>query len=144
MGAPARRARAAATALGFHAHPLVQTVGYTSLCSMWGALLVVVATAPAGARSTRLFEAGWLRRLGVHGYALYLVHFFVGTLAAGLPFTPSRQPGWFVPAQLALWATAIGASYALARLSWVALERPALALKRRFPLRDEDAMPRSS
>lgn len=141
--APAPGAAAAAT-LGFHAHPLVQTVGYTALCGMWGALLVVVTTAPAGGRWGRLFEPGWLCRLGVHGYALYLVHFFVGTLAAGLPFTPSRQPGWFVPAQLALWATAIGASYAVARLSWVALEGPALALKRHFPLRGEGAMPRPS
>jgi hypothetical protein len=57
----------------------------------------------------------------------------VAALAAGLPFTPSRHPHWFVPAQVALWTTAIGASYGLARLSWLALEAPALALKRHFP-----------
>jgi peptidoglycan/LPS O-acetylase OafA/YrhL len=128
-------------ALGFLAHPLVQTLGYTLLCALWGALLVVVVTAPGGALPARIFEGAWLRRLGVHAYALYLFHFFVGALAAGLPFTPSRHPAWFVPAQLALWATAIGASYGLARLTWVALERPALALKRYFPYGARGAMP---
>jgi len=131
--APGDFAAATAHALGFHAHPLVQTVGYTLLCAIWGSLLVVAATAAPGSRVARACEAPWLRRLGVHGYALYLFHFFVGALAAGLPFTPSRHPQWFVPAQLALWAVSIGASYGLALVSWRLLEQPALSLKRHFP-----------
>lgn len=131
----------AAGALAFHAHPLVQTAGYTLLCLLWGSLLVVVATAPAGGRAARVFESAWLRRLGLHAYALYLFHFFVASLAAGLPFVPSRQPGAFVPAQLALWITAIAASLLVARAAWLAIERPALALKRHFPMGGRGAAP---
>jgi peptidoglycan/LPS O-acetylase OafA/YrhL len=135
--APTAADYAAATehALGFTTHPLVQTVGYTLLCAIYGALLVIVAAAPAGSPWARVFELRWLRSLGTYSYALYLFHFFVGMLAVGLPWTPARNPQWFVPAQLALWATAIAASYGLARLSWALLEAPMLSLKRHFPYR---------
>lgn len=128
---------AAATehALSFTTDPLIQTAGYTLLCAVYGALLVVVLAAPVGAAWARVFEWRWLRSFGTYSYALYLFHFFVGILAAGLPYTPARNPQWFVPAQLALWATVIAVSYGLARLSWVVLEAPMLSLKSRFPYR---------
>ena len=134
-GADAAAVAATEHALRFTTHPLIQTAGYTLLCAAYGALLVVVLAAPARSWWARVFEVAWLRRFGHYSYALYLFHFFVGMLAAGLPFTPSRQPEWFVPAQLAFWATVIAISYALARASWAVLEGPILSLKRHFPYR---------
>jgi peptidoglycan/LPS O-acetylase OafA/YrhL len=118
--------------LSFMTRPAMRTVGYTLLCAIYGALLVQVLA--AGSRSTwaRVFEAGWLRSLGTYSYALYLFHFTVSILMLGF-FTPAAHPGHYVPAQLFFWALAIGASYGLARLSWLVLEGPMLSLKRYVP-----------
>lgn len=132
--APGYAAAATERALAFTTHPLMQTAGYTLLCGVYGALLVWVAAAPAGSWRARVFEARWLRSLGLYSYALYLFHFFVALLMLGV-FTPARHPEHWVSAQLLFWALAIGASYGLARLSWVVLEAPMLRLKRHFPYR---------
>jgi peptidoglycan/LPS O-acetylase OafA/YrhL len=132
-GAPSD-ATAATEALSLTTRPLMQTAGYTLLCVAYGALLVWVATAPAGSRRARCFELGALRQLGKYSYALYLLHFPVATLVLQL-FPRELYLRAFVPAQLLVWALAIGASYALARLSWALLEEPMLRLKRHFPYR---------
>lgn len=121
-------------ALAFTSDPWMQTVGFSLLCAVFGSLLVAVATAPPGALGGRLFELGWLRALGRHSYALYLLHLFVGMLALSL-FAPAHYPGFFLIAVPAYWALSIGASYGVARLSWLLLEGPMLRLKRHFPYR---------
>ena len=121
-------------ALGSSGDPLMQTIGFTLLCAIYGALLVRVLAAPTGAPFARVFEVGWLRSFGQYSYAMYLFHFFVGILAVNV-FTPGNHPGWFIPAQIAFWFLAIGVTWLLARASWFLLEERALRLKRRFPYR---------
>ncbi|RIL06909.1 MAG: hypothetical protein DCC71_05030 [Proteobacteria bacterium] len=125
---------ATAHALAFTTHPLMQTAGYSLLCVVYGALLVVVATAPPGGVAARCFEQRWLRRVGEVSYGMYLFHLFVALLALAL-FAPGRYPDHYVPAQLFFWALVIGITYALARLSWTVFESPLLRLKRHFPYR---------
>jgi peptidoglycan/LPS O-acetylase OafA/YrhL len=120
--------------LSLNNHPLMQTLGFSLLCVVFGALLVVVATAPAGSSWARCFEARWLRSFGKYSYAMYLFHFFVAMLALTV-VAPGAHPRHYVAAQLGFWALAIGATYALARLSWVVLEAPCLRLKRYLPYR---------
>jgi peptidoglycan/LPS O-acetylase OafA/YrhL len=121
-------------ALAFTADPWMLTIGFSLLCVVFGALLVSVVTAPAGSWRRRAFSLGWLRALGKHSYALYLLHLFVGTLVLSF-FAPVSHPGWFPIAVPFYWLLAIGASYAVARASWFAIEGPMLSLKRYFPYR---------
>ena len=114
--------------------PLMQTLGFSLLCAVYGALLVWVLTAPAASWRARCFERKWLRSFGRYSYAMYLFHFFVAILAVNV-FTPGNHPQQYVLAQLCFWLLAIGVSYALARASWLLLEAPALRLKRFFPYR---------
>jgi len=112
--------------------PLMQTIGFSLLCALYGALLVQVLTAPTGSRRARIFETRWLRSFGTYSYAMYLFHFFIGFLAVSL-FTPGDYPRFYVPAQIAFWILAIGVTWLLARASWFLLEAPVLRLKRSFP-----------
>ena len=136
LSAPTVSGYAAVTqqVLSYNEDPLLQTVGFSLLCVVYGGLLVWVATAPAGSWRARVFEMRWLRSFGTYSYAMYLFHFFVALLAVSL-FAPGRYPDQFVPAQLLFWVLSIGATYVLARISWVLLEGPALRLKRHFPYR---------
>ena len=119
-------------ALAFTGNPWMQTIGFTLLCAVYGALLVQVVTAPPGSLRARCFEMGWLRSFGNYSYAMYLFHFFIGILALSV-FTPGSYPRFFIPAQIAFWILAIGVTWLLARASWFLLEAPVLRLKRSFP-----------
>jgi peptidoglycan/LPS O-acetylase OafA/YrhL len=131
---PSRYEADVVRALAFTGDPWMQTVGFSLLCVIFGALLVSVATAPPQSFRRRVFELAWLRSLGKHSYALYLLHVFVGTLVLSF-FAPVAYPGHFLLAVPFYWVLAIGASYAVARLTWVVIESPMLALKRYFPYR---------
>ena len=120
--------------LGLFWDTLMQTIGFSVLCVFWGSLLVVVITSPAGSWLGRAFEAGVLRSLGKYSYACYLLHMPVA-IAIGLWFPRAAFTWNFVLAQCACWAVVIGVVYALARLSWLAIESPFLALKRYVPYR---------
>ncbi len=114
--------------------PLMQTLGYSALCLIWGSLLVLILVAPASARLAKGFEFGALRSLGQYSYGLYLLHLPVAiTLGVAAPAAPFRRH--FAIAQFAFWTLAIGGSYGLARLSWILIEMPFLRLKRHFPYR---------
>ena len=125
---------AVVAALAFTGNPWMQTIGFTLLCALFGSLRVAVVTAPPRALRGRVFAWGWLRALGKHSYALYLLHLFVGTLALSI-LTPALYPGRFLLVVPIYWALAIGASYGVARLTWILLEEPMLRLKRYFPYR---------
>ena len=114
--------------------PLMQTIGFTLLCAVYGALLVRILTAPAGSLRARFFGLGWLRSFGNYSYAMYLFHFFVGIMAVSV-FTPARYPRHFIAAQVGFWVLSIGATWLLARASWFLLEGRVLRLKRYFPYR---------
>jgi peptidoglycan/LPS O-acetylase OafA/YrhL len=116
------------------ADAVMQTLGYSLLCLLFGTLLVAVATAPRGSRLARPFELVALRSLGKYSYALYLFHVPVA-VALALVFPPTAFARHFALAQCAYWAVAIAATYALARLSWLVLESRCLALKNSAPYR---------
>jgi peptidoglycan/LPS O-acetylase OafA/YrhL len=118
--------------LGLASEPLMQIVGYSALCMLWGSLLVAAVTAERGSRLAKTFEFGTLRSLGKYSYGLYLLHLPVA-IVLGQWFPVAALVRHFTIAQLAYSSMAIGASYALARLSWLALESPILAWKRYFP-----------
>ena len=136
LGQPAATGYEAITrqVLALNNDPLMQTIGFTLLCAVCGALLVWVLGAPATSWRARCFEMKWLRSFGRYSYAMYLFHFFVGIMAVNI-FTPGNYPQNFALAQLFFWLLAIGATYALARVSWSLLEGPVLRLKRFFPYR---------
>jgi peptidoglycan/LPS O-acetylase OafA/YrhL len=56
--------------LALNSAPLMQTIGFTLLCVIYGALLVRVLMAPTGAPFARVFEVGWLRSFGTYSYAM--------------------------------------------------------------------------
>jgi len=113
---------------------LMQTVGFSALCLLWGSALVAVITAPADSWLGRACEVGVLRSLGKYSYACYLLH-MPAAIAIGLWFPPAAFAWNFALAQCAHWGLVIGVVYALARLSWLAIESPFLALKRYVPYR---------
>jgi peptidoglycan/LPS O-acetylase OafA/YrhL len=114
--------------------PLMQTIGFTLLCAVYGALLVQILVAPIGSLRARCFEMGWLCSFGNYSYAMYLFHFFIGFLAVNV-FTPGNYPHAFVPAQIGFWALSIGVTWLLASASWFLLEGRVLRAKRYFPYR---------
>lgn len=120
--------------LSLAAEPLMQVVGYSALCVLWGALLVTVVTAAQGSRLARTFELRPLRSLGKYSYGLYLLHLPVA-IALGQWIPAPAFVRHFTIAQFAYTSLTIAATYALARLSWLAIESPALSLKRYFPYR---------
>jgi peptidoglycan/LPS O-acetylase OafA/YrhL len=120
--------------LALNAHPLMQTLGFSLLCVVYGALLVRVATARPGSPWARAFEIRWLRSFGKYSYSMYLFHFFVGLMVVQV-FPPGARPERYLVVQGVFWALAIGTTWGLAWLSWQVLEEPLLRLKRRFPYR---------
>ena len=136
LGQPAATGYPAITrqVLALNNDPLMQTIGFTLLCAVYGALLVWVLGAPATSWRARCFEMKWLRSFGRYSYAMYLFHFFVGIMVVNI-FTPGNYPQNFALAQLCFWLLAIGVTYALARASWLLLEGPVLRWKRFFPYR---------
>jgi peptidoglycan/LPS O-acetylase OafA/YrhL len=121
-----------AVAMAYLHSPFMQTLGFSLLCLIYGALLVWVTTAPVPALRSRFFETRFLRSLGRYSYAMYLFHFFIALLALAV-FTPAAHPTRYVPAQLFYWLLVIGVTWLAARLSWLLLEEPLLRLKRHFP-----------
>jgi peptidoglycan/LPS O-acetylase OafA/YrhL len=114
-------------------NPLMQTVGYSIIAGLSGLLVVAAATPPAPSARTGP-GARFMAFLGKHSYALYVIHmplklvtehFWGGRLAGARAVTPI---GTDVLQVLALAAGSI----ALARFTWVALERPFLSLKDRW------------
>jgi peptidoglycan/LPS O-acetylase OafA/YrhL len=136
LEAPAVHGYVARTAqvLGLNAHPLMQTLGFSLLCVLYGALLVRVATAAPGSAWARVFEVSWLRSFGKYSYSMYLFHFFVGLMVVQV-FPPGARPDQYLMVQVVFWALAIGVTWGLAWLSWQVLEEPLLRIKRRFPYR---------
>ena len=120
--------------LALLAHPLMQTIGYSALAVFYAALLVR-AMPVAGQRSWRAFESRPLIVLGRYSYAIYLVHDPAIALTTQCLYHP-RDTAWPFPIeQLIVYALVLTISLAAARLSWLALEGPALRLGHRFHYR---------
>jgi len=114
-------------------NPRIETVGYTLIAVLF-AVVVAEIVQPAPHRAWRWLDRPALRLVGRYSYAMYLFHlplrFIIeahagGWLAAGAARAPVASD--------VVWVLAIAAiSFALAALSYVAIERPFLALKDRW------------
>ena len=115
--------------------PWVLAVGQTLIAIVCAVAVVGAARSQGGSTAARLMRAGWLRTLGKYSYALYLVtlpmaHAFDALWPAGV----SAVPAAIQPLAAMAWSlAALGASLAVAWLSWRLLEQPILSLKRYVP-----------
>jgi peptidoglycan/LPS O-acetylase OafA/YrhL len=114
----------------------MQTIGYTAIALVAGAVLVLVIRSTGTIR--RIMTARPLGHVGRRSYALYVLHYPLIPLAGFVGITGdtiSAMVGSQV-AGLLLWMTALLAmSLGLAELSWLAIERPCLALKEKVARR---------
>jgi peptidoglycan/LPS O-acetylase OafA/YrhL len=114
---------------------IVQTAGYTLLCGLFGALILIGIASPAGSAPRRLFENRWLGSVGRYAYALYLFHYPVQEAIRLAGLHPNAMPtvfGLTLPGQLVFNVIVTGASLAAAFLSWHLFEKHFLRLKDRL------------
>ncbi len=129
---------------GDWAEPLMQTAGYTSLATVYAALVALAAASPADSRVARIFSLGWLRTLGRYSYALYLFHVPIRRFVRDEYFPVASFPTLFespLPGQLLFYVVATAPAFALAWLSWHLFEKRVLALNRFFPVEPPPGRP---
>jgi peptidoglycan/LPS O-acetylase OafA/YrhL len=114
------------------ADPVVYTVGWSASAVAFACLVYRAGTDWAGARPLCLAP---LCVLGKYSYGIYMLH--VLPMAFVLALAPRDTPAQRAGAV----AMACVVTAALAALSWVALERPFLRLKRYFPAASPHRMP---
>jgi peptidoglycan/LPS O-acetylase OafA/YrhL len=115
-------------------NPWTNTVGFSLVALLWGAMIVMTLPGRPEARVRRVFEAGFMRTLGKYSYALYVVHGPAGPLIARL-FDIESVPlmlGSVLPSALLYATLTAGLSLLVAWLSWHLLERRCLALQHWF------------
>ena len=108
-------------------NPLVQTLGYTLLAVLFGAVVggVALGRAPRGAA---LLSHPALRLVGKYSYAIYIVHLPLKSVV--LHLTTPRFGAVETAAADVLFVSAVAiASFAIAAVTYVAIERPLLARK---------------
>jgi len=122
---------------GSRTDPYIQVFGYAAL-SFLGATLIAIALpgGPAG-RWRALLSAPWLQSLGKYSYAIYVFQYPVihGLDLTIRPTLDAWSGGAVLPVAITIFVLATALSYLAARISWVLVEGPALALKRHFPSR---------
>jgi len=122
-----------------HAHglsrfnPEIQTVGYTLLAIVFGAIVGEVSV-DEPARVWRWLEWPGLRTIGRYSYAMYVIH--VPLHVAILHYAGTWLHARAAVAPIAtdvLWTLAVGAiSFVLALVSFAVIEGPALRLRQRW------------
>lgn len=140
VGAVAAAAVAAAVLLDrspLWSGPVMQTLGYTGLAFMFGALLVMAVASPAGHAIRWALTSRPLRTFGKYSYALYLIHLPARRVVRDNFFGPDDFPsllGSSLPAQMLFYGLGAGLALAVAYVSWHLYEKPLLSLKRYFPM----------
>jgi peptidoglycan/LPS O-acetylase OafA/YrhL len=119
---------------GLHpSRPATLIAGLSAFAALYAAWLVRIATSQ---RPSRWLESAPLRFLGRHSYAIYLCHQVyvraLDELGYDRAFLSARLGSPHAGA-LVFLAAITAASVISALLAWQLLEKPALALKRRFP-----------
>jgi len=111
------------------------TIGFSSLCIGFGSLLTRVVLAEPGSRLCRMLSRPVLVTLGTYSYAMYLVHVPLLRVVSKLAVPPEWPPSQEWPLLWVLGYTAVLSLLTLgaALVSWQLIEKPFLALKRRFP-----------
>jgi peptidoglycan/LPS O-acetylase OafA/YrhL len=115
---------------------VVQTIGYSLIALMFGALMVRVVLGGSDRRLARAFQRPTLRFLGRYSYGIYVFQGPVMLLMeARLPFVRGLPTvmGSHVPVALGVFLLASVGSIAAAVLSWHWYESRFLRLKERFP-----------
>lgn len=119
-----------------HDDPLVQTVGFTLLGLLFGALLVLSLAALPGSGRARLFQSSFMRSFGKYSYALYLFHLPLRALIRDTVYGKHQFLTLFgsqIPGQLVFYVAATALAFACALVSWHLLEKRFLRLKDSFP-----------
>lgn len=105
----------------------VSVLGFSGFAMVYAALLIATLQVRA---LGRMLRARWLRSVGRVSYGMYVIHFIL--LYWYLVAVPVRPR---VGAPGLIGAVVLGSliTYGVALGTWVAIERPFLALKKRFP-----------
>jgi peptidoglycan/LPS O-acetylase OafA/YrhL len=115
------------------------TVGHTLVSLFFGAILVLSLTASSSSAFGRIMASPVLRFFGAYSYALYVFHqplrYFRPVFS--LDFVPTVF-GSQLPAYLLWLVISIGATVAVALLSWHVLEKQFLKMKKFFPYHSAD------
>jgi peptidoglycan/LPS O-acetylase OafA/YrhL len=101
----------------------------------WAAALLLLLAHPMG-RFCRWCRQGWLMRMGVISYGIYLIHNPLRSLAPQLGLPAEELLAGGLAGRLAYMSLMSLLAYGLAELSWAMLERPFLRLKDRIGLPD--------
>jgi peptidoglycan/LPS O-acetylase OafA/YrhL len=115
---------------------VVETIGYTLIAFLFGAILIIAVTSSAQSIPGKVFASSALVFFGRYSYALYVFHppilFFLKDHVFSVGTLP-RLMGSQLPGQILFIAVATGVSVGVALLSWHFYEQPFLKLKNLFP-----------
>jgi peptidoglycan/LPS O-acetylase OafA/YrhL len=117
--------------------PVIDTVGYSALASLFGGLVALAVASPAG-RVERTFSSSALRLAGRYAYGLYVFQQPVAVLLSPPRISIERLPlmaGSHLPALIVIMSVGFGLTGALAAASYHLFESKFLAMKRFFPYR---------
>lgn len=121
--------------------PLVAGVGFSLVALLAGCLVVFAIALPREHLLVRCLSSRFLRQIGRVSYGMYFFHFALLKILF-LPITPVERLAPILGSEGAVIVLRFGIvvviSYALARLSWLVLERPFLELKRHFGSADRN------
>jgi peptidoglycan/LPS O-acetylase OafA/YrhL len=109
-----------------------QTIGYSLLAVMFGALLIVAVNSPGGHALGKIFAHPVLTFFGRYSYGLYVFHYPIVLLMKKNLLGESGLPiflGSKLPAQVLFLTAATGISVSLAWISWHLYEAQFLKLK---------------
>ncbi|CAN5361286.1 acyltransferase [soil metagenome] len=112
-------------------------VGYSALAILFGSVLLMTITAPAGAFITRFFSNSLLRLFGRLSYAMYLVNQPIKYALLRYVYgfeDPGNAQMTSVSAQMIFFVFAAVLTVAVAWLSWHLFEKHFLRLKKFFPM----------
>jgi peptidoglycan/LPS O-acetylase OafA/YrhL len=115
--------------------PSVQLVGYSAVGGLAYAAVGGLVLSPPRATLRRLCELPLMTRIGRYSYAMYVVHLPLmvwlndAVRSRGVPVERLTAPS----GRLLFWLSSTLLSVLVAHVSWIAVERPFLRLKRWFP-----------
>ncbi len=113
--------------------PVANAPQLQPLLWMWmtffAAIIVLEAAVPRPNLSLEWLTAAPLRHIGKISYGIYIWHYFVGQAVARIDPVPYAEHSF--GGRVAVVAVSFAASILIAQISWLAIEQPALRLKRR-------------